>query len=101
MKAVRLGLAILTLTLLAGQATAQQYPTHPVRILVTIPPGGFPIIEVPPDQADQVHQLLIEKGIGHTVASRLMRDNPLTPLSIHFGKLWNREQIQDALDSVP
>jgi tripartite-type tricarboxylate transporter receptor subunit TctC len=28
----------------AGQAAAQQYPTHPVKILVTIPPGGAPDI---------------------------------------------------------
>src|SRR5438445_3486515 len=44
MKSIRLGLAALALTLLAGHAAAQSYPTHPVKILVTIPPGGAPDI---------------------------------------------------------
>jgi tripartite-type tricarboxylate transporter receptor subunit TctC len=45
MKAIRIGLAVLALaSVLAGQATAQQYPTRPVKILVTIPPGGAPDI---------------------------------------------------------
>ena len=30
------------MTFLAGDALAQQYPTRPVKILVTIPPGGAP-----------------------------------------------------------
>src|ERR1044071_4464947 len=44
MKPIKLGLAVLALALLAGQAAAQQYPSHPVKILVTIPPGGAPDI---------------------------------------------------------
>src|SRR3954454_19074210 len=39
------GLAVLALlTFLAGEAQAQQYPTRPVKVLVTIPPGGAPDI---------------------------------------------------------
>ena len=38
-------LAVLALmSLWAGQASAQQYPTRPVKVLVTIPPGGAPDI---------------------------------------------------------
>jgi len=44
MKTLRLGFAAMALVALAGQAAAQQYPTHPVKILVTIPPGGAPDI---------------------------------------------------------
>ncbi len=44
MKTIGLGLAALALVAIAGQAAAQQYPTHPVKILVTIPPGGAPDI---------------------------------------------------------
>jgi tripartite-type tricarboxylate transporter receptor subunit TctC len=45
MNAIRIGLAVLALaSVLAGQAAAQQYPTRPVKILVTIPPGGAPDI---------------------------------------------------------
>jgi tripartite-type tricarboxylate transporter receptor subunit TctC len=44
MKSITAGLAVLALVAFAGQATAQQYPTHPVKILVTIPPGGAPDI---------------------------------------------------------
>jgi tripartite-type tricarboxylate transporter receptor subunit TctC len=44
MKSIRFGIAALALALLTGQATAQSYPTHPVKILVTIPPGGAPDI---------------------------------------------------------
>jgi len=58
----------------ARHATWRTLAPITLAACVTIPLGGFPIIEVPPDQADQVHHLLIEKGIGHTVASRLMRD---------------------------
>ena len=36
--------ALALLTLFAGPATAQQYPTRPVKVLVTIPPGGAPDI---------------------------------------------------------
>ena len=39
-----MGLAALALALRRGQAAAQQYPTHPVKVLVTIPPGGAPDI---------------------------------------------------------
>jgi tripartite-type tricarboxylate transporter receptor subunit TctC len=45
MKAIRIGIAALTLLgVLAGQAGAQQYPSRPVKVLVTIPPGGAPDI---------------------------------------------------------
>src|SRR5215203_2154697 len=45
MKLRRIGFAALALmSLSAGQATAQQYPTRPVKVLVTIPPGGAPDI---------------------------------------------------------
>ena len=36
--------ALALMTLFAGPATAQQYPTRPVKVLVTIPPGGAPDI---------------------------------------------------------
>src|SRR5215204_7005839 len=36
--------ALMFASLLASGATAQQYPTRPVKILVTIPPGGAPDI---------------------------------------------------------
>jgi len=45
MKTIGLGLAALALVaVLAGEASAQQYPSRPVKILVTIPPGGAPDI---------------------------------------------------------
>jgi len=45
MKTIGLGLAALALaTVVAGEAAAQQYPSRPVKILVTIPPGGAPDI---------------------------------------------------------
>ena len=45
MKLRGIGLTALALmSLWAGQATAQQYPTRPVKVLVTIPPGGAPDI---------------------------------------------------------
>ncbi|AMN41760.1 Bug family tripartite tricarboxylate transporter substrate binding protein [Rhodoplanes sp. Z2-YC6860] len=44
MKSIRFGLVALALALLSGHAVAQSYPTHPVKILVTIPPGGAPDI---------------------------------------------------------
>ena len=45
MKTIGLGLAALALaTVFAGEAAAQQYPSRPVKILVTIPPGGAPDI---------------------------------------------------------
>ena len=45
MKLRGIGLAVLALmSLWAGQASAQQYPTRPVKVLVTIPPGGAPDI---------------------------------------------------------
>src|SRR4051812_14394865 len=36
--------ALALLSLCAGQAQAQQYPARPVKVLVTIPPGGAPDI---------------------------------------------------------
>ena len=36
--------ALMFASLLASGATAQQYPTRPVKVLVTIPPGGAPDI---------------------------------------------------------
>src|SRR3954470_6613629 len=45
MKLRTIGFAALALmSLLAGPAAAQQYPTRPVKVLVTIPPGGAPDI---------------------------------------------------------
>ena len=45
MKLRGIGLTALALmSLWAGQASAQQYPTRPVKVLVTIPPGGAPDI---------------------------------------------------------
>ena len=46
MKAIGLGLAALALVAVfaGGAGSAQQYPTRPVKILVTIPPGGAPDI---------------------------------------------------------
>jgi tripartite-type tricarboxylate transporter receptor subunit TctC len=45
MKRIGLGLvAFALLAAFAGQTSAQQYPTRPVKILVTIPPGGAPDI---------------------------------------------------------
>ncbi len=40
MKLAAVALAFLSFA--AGQAAAQQYPTRPVKVLVTIPPGGAP-----------------------------------------------------------
>jgi tripartite-type tricarboxylate transporter receptor subunit TctC len=46
MKPIRFGAAMLAfaafMAMLASPVTAQQYPTRPVKILVTIPPGGAP-----------------------------------------------------------
>jgi hypothetical protein len=70
------------------------------KIAVIVPLGGFPFFEVPPSQLDQVRQLLIENGIGHTVGSRLIRDGPAVAVAIHISKLWGRERIQHVLDSV-
>jgi tripartite-type tricarboxylate transporter receptor subunit TctC len=45
MKSIGIAFAGLALTVLcAGNAAAQQYPTRPVKVLVTIPPGGAPDI---------------------------------------------------------
>jgi tripartite-type tricarboxylate transporter receptor subunit TctC len=45
MKTIGLALAALALAAACtGEADAQQYPTRPVKILVTIPPGGAPDI---------------------------------------------------------
>jgi tripartite-type tricarboxylate transporter receptor subunit TctC len=45
MNAIRFTLAALAVAAaFAGPAAAQQYPTRPVKILVTIPPGGAPDI---------------------------------------------------------
>ena len=45
MKFHTIALAALTMvSLFAGHAQSQQYPTRPVKILVTIPPGGAPDI---------------------------------------------------------
>src|SRR5258708_37803407 len=45
MKLSKIAVAALTVAaLLVGSATAQQYPTRPVKVLVTIPPGGAPDI---------------------------------------------------------
>jgi tripartite-type tricarboxylate transporter receptor subunit TctC len=45
MKTIGIALAALALVAaFAGEASAQQYPTRPVKILVTIPPGGAPDI---------------------------------------------------------
>src|SRR5215207_6121705 len=45
MNPIRLGLVALALTaVFAGETAAQQYPSRPVKILVTIPPGGAPDI---------------------------------------------------------
>jgi tripartite-type tricarboxylate transporter receptor subunit TctC len=45
MNAIKAGLAALALVgVLAGQAVAQQYPVRPVKVMVTIPPGGAPDI---------------------------------------------------------
>jgi tripartite-type tricarboxylate transporter receptor subunit TctC len=45
MKLLKAGFAILgLLSLPAGLASAQQYPARPVKVLVTIPPGGAPDI---------------------------------------------------------
>jgi tripartite-type tricarboxylate transporter receptor subunit TctC len=48
MKPIRFGAAMLAfaafMAMLASPVTAQQYPTRPVKILVTIPPGGAPDI---------------------------------------------------------
>ena len=45
MKLRGIGFAALALMSLLGEpATAQQYPTRPVKVLVTIPPGGAPDI---------------------------------------------------------
>jgi tripartite-type tricarboxylate transporter receptor subunit TctC len=45
MKKIGIGVAVLAfLATLASPVTAQQYPTRPVKILVTIPPGGAPDI---------------------------------------------------------
>lgn len=70
------------------------------KIAVTVPPGGFPVVEVPPEQVEDVHRLLVERGIGHTLPSRLTRDDPRAPVVIHIGRLWDRQQIQDVLDSA-
>ena len=40
---IRLWAAVLAVAgLLIGDATAQQFPSRPIKILVTIPPGGAP-----------------------------------------------------------
>ena len=45
MKSISIGVAALALVALwAGPAPAQQYPARPVKVLVTIPPGGAPDI---------------------------------------------------------
>jgi tripartite-type tricarboxylate transporter receptor subunit TctC len=48
MKPIRFGAAMLAfaafMAMLASPVAAQQYPTRPVKILVTIPPGGAPDI---------------------------------------------------------
>ena len=45
MRSIRFGLAaLLLLALTAGPAPAQNYPTRPVKVLVSIPPGGAPDI---------------------------------------------------------
>src|SRR5438477_6463249 len=45
MKLSKIAVAALAfVALLVGSATAQQYPTRPVKVLVTIPPGGAPDI---------------------------------------------------------
>ena len=36
--------ALATTTLLAGEAPAQQFPSRPIKVMVTIPPGGAPDI---------------------------------------------------------
>jgi hypothetical protein len=70
------------------------------KIAVQVPPGGFPIVAVPPEQVDDVRRLLAQHGIGHTPESRLMRDDPSEEVVIHIGRLWDRQRIQDVLDSV-
>jgi hypothetical protein len=70
------------------------------KVAVIVPPGDFPILEVPPTQVERVHQLLVEHGIGHTVGSQLMRDDPDAAVTIHLGRLSDRQQIQDVLDGV-
>jgi tripartite-type tricarboxylate transporter receptor subunit TctC len=44
MKLLKIAVALAFASLLAANATAQQYPTRPVKVLVTIPPGGAPDI---------------------------------------------------------
>jgi hypothetical protein len=46
-----------------------------------------------------VHQLLTERGIGHTVDDSGTMANE--EQMIHVGKMWDVERVQDVLDSVP
>lgn len=69
------------------------------KIAVQAPVGSAPFIVVPTEQVNAVDQLLFDKGIGHTLGNRLTEREDREQV-IHVGKLWDLQQIQDALDSV-
>jgi hypothetical protein len=67
------------------------------KIQVGLSGDGFPFVTVPREQVDQVQQLFTASGIGHTVPPP-QTDQPQQIIQI--GRLFDREQVQDVLDSV-
>ena len=67
------------------------------KLAVIAAPNGFPRVIVPEKQGDQVRQLLIESGIGHSVGATLA-DHDCHERVIQIGRLWNARLVQDVLD---
>lgn len=72
---------------------------HGFKVAVIVPATGFPFVVVPPHQVDDVHRLLNEHGIGHALPPD-RGGNAGNEQVINIARLWEREWVQDVLDSV-
>jgi hypothetical protein len=72
------------------------------KIAVVGKPGRSPFVVVPAEQLSNVRRVLNRKGIGHTVSSVIdgLDGPPNHLVMVHIGEPWDRERVQDALDSV-
>lgn len=71
------------------------------KIAVIAPPDCPPLVIVPAAQVEDVRELFMRRGIDHAVgAERLPPTEAHDHRVIHVGTLWDRETVQDVLDSV-
>jgi len=71
------------------------------KISVEISADGMPFVSVPISRVNDVRQLFIERGIGHSLGRNVMHEPGEVELQvINIGSMWNRTCVEDALDRV-